>query len=656
MKDKKLFCKAHISEKRLISRNYITSLSLILFLFSLLFAAPVKGQNGPLFSEETQSIFCPHPTDGSAWFGARAYLAGYMTTDYLSGNPGREPGGADGVRAIVSFAGTDKSVIQSDNCLAAGIAAQGPDTREGGIFGLARVDWGYTLLLVLYGAEDDPCIEGAVWEIWEWGRNGLFPIEPPAADLISSWRWSYPGVLTIDSEVTLAMEWDSTHLNYFATIENVKYDIYSYTPAETEKNYFMLGTCDVDPRAIVPGTVKWFQFPGAWSIYSIGNIGWTSHIKYPSFRKMGEPVWRQVEFAYSVHGMVANLDHTYVWGGGGYPYVSAHYYCEPWPLPWGEVNFYPTSDGSTIPINTLLWGPSSGGGGGGCPYVYVWDGQRYVMDNNLLPASETSNGSDVPDYYRLEQSLIPTRQGTFCLVYSLQIREFEHEHDYFDQVELLAVDHNSDVNVAVTPYGEILTYSNSVPPISAIDSDGIDMLSLLSSVDENYYQGYNGSYVILTFAPADVSDGVKLVIRSDKPPVLKSPVYVQTLNTTGDWDTVAVFHTRTYWATDIINMTNYLPDPEGDLKIRLLFVSTDKIDYVGLDTTPQADIQVHQAYLLLAFHSTQGNVKPLLATDDQTYAELLPDEQIQLAFILPNSQNQQRTFILHTEGHYTTIL
>jgi len=213
------------------------------------------------------------------------------------------------------------------------------------------------------------------------------------------------------------------------------------------------------------------------------------------------------------------------------------------------------------------------------------------------------------------------------------------------------------VNVAVTPYGEILTYSNPVPPISAVD-DGIDVLPLLSSVDENYYQCYNGSYVTLTFASTDVSNGAKLIVGEDDPlrhPWLKSPVYVQVLNATGEWDTVAVFHTRTYWATDIINMTGYLPDSEGNLKVRLCFVSNDKIDYVGLDTTSQASIEIHQADLISAFHSTQGNVKPLLIKNDQTYAELIPGELIQLTFLLPNNQNEERAFILYTEGYYNTI-
>jgi len=102
-------------------------------------------------------------------------------------------------------------------------------------------------------------------------------------------------------------------------------------------------------------------------------------------------------------------------------------------------------------------------------------------------------------------------------------------------------------------------------------------------------------------------------------------------------------------------MTAYLPDPEGDLKVRLCFISNDKIDYIGLDTTPQANVKIHHATLIAAIHSTQGNVKNLLINNDQTYAELIPNQRISLFFLLPNNQNERRAFILYTEGHYNMI-
>jgi hypothetical protein len=324
----------------------------------------------------------------------------------------------------------------------------------------------------------------------------------------------------------------------------------------------------------------------------------------------------------------------------------------------GEVRYVPNPIGITMNgdhnLKAYFYYNPPGGSGGGCPYVSTWNGTCYVLDNNVLPDSEANDGNDSQDYYALQQQLVPAYVGKAASLYSLKLSEFEHEQDWIDQVVLTAVDHPSGVNVTVSPSGEILTYGQPAAPTSAVSNDGLDVLSLLNVSDGDYYQGYNGSYVSLTFAAADVSAGAKLVIRSEDP-WLKCPIYVQVLNSTGQWNAIDSFHTRTNWTTDVINVTGYLPDPQGDFEVRLYFVSNDKIDYVGLDTTPQASIQVHTANLLNALSSSQGIVTRLLNVDDEKYAKLLPGQQILLTFQLPNSQNSQRTFILYTEGHYQTI-
>jgi hypothetical protein len=288
---------------------------------------------------------------------------------------------------------------------------------------------------------------------------------------------------------------------------------------------------------------------------------------------------------------------------------------------------------------------------GGCPFVYSWDGSQYVIDNNLLPASETSNGTDVEDHYKLEQTPV-LENGK----YKLLISEFEQEHSYLDRVQLIAVDHQSDVNTAVSSYGEILTYKEPNSPVIAVDNDNNDVTSLLEAIDGNYYEGYAGDCLILDFGNLNVQDGAKLVMRADLPPEEeKWTVHIQVLNDTGNWETVGIIIPRVYWATEIVDLHNYLPNPNGDLKVRLYFTARHKIDYVGLDTSCQADYELHYANLVSAVHSTQGNVKSELSESDCVYAELLPDEQIELAFTLPENSKDERTFVIYVKGHYYTI-
>lgn len=381
--------------------SFVGKHGLVLFLVTcfaspLFFVGSVNAKSGPLFKENSCRL-SPFNVNSSSSENVQPYLAGYMTTDYLSGNPGDDR--AKAVRVTVSFKGTDKSTIQSDNILASGIAAQGPDQRNGTPFISPYIDWGYAFLMVLDGSEDQPYLQGFVYKCYEWGRLGSYPLnpfDPPVADLISSWTWSYPGILTVDSTVTLTMSWDSTQLNYRATIGRVEYSIHTYQPEQYESDYFMLGTCNRACGELpLPGTVKWFQFPGAWSYYNIGRTGWFSHVRYPSFRKEGETEWRSVSFAYSVDGPNSWMDNTMAWGAGTYEQVGA--------VCWRDhAYFYPTSGGNTLPPDTLLWAPPAG------PIGTVYIRADGSIDPPSAPIQQNANtytfSSDIYDRIVVEKS------------------------------------------------------------------------------------------------------------------------------------------------------------------------------------------------------------------------------------------------------------
>lgn len=315
-----------------------------------------------------------------------------------------------------------------------------------------------------------------------------------------------------------------------------------------------------------------------------------------------------------------------------------------------RIKVYIVSGFGQYSFDIKVYTPPSNGGGG-CPFVSTWNGTHYMLDNNLLAASETSGGADVTDYYLLQQVLAQREDDT----YSLLLREFEQEHDFFDQVQLLAVDHQPDVGVAVSPYGEILTYTEPSPPVSAIDDTNRNVKHILSEIDGNYYEGHNGSYITLNFGDElDVSDGAKLVMRADFPKKIPS-IHVQIQDEDNNWNNVATVIPRVYWATEIVDLSEYLPDPHGNLKVRLYFTASHKVDFVGVDTSSQATIDVQEAQLISAIHSRDGDVSASLLYSDDEYAELVPEQEITLAFTLPPLTMEERSFILITEGHYFTI-
>jgi len=324
-------------------------------------ASSVKAEDGPILSKELRHIFYPSFVENNGSLPAVAsnptqpYMAGYMTTDYLSGSPIEDR--ATAVRVTVSLKGTDNSIIQDGNALGAGIAAQGPSSSgEPWPFGEPWIDYGYTMLLLVDNQYDWPFIQVICWEVVEWGPNNLWPLEWPVVDIVDYFTWEYPSVLTMDSEVTLIMKWDSNPdvLSYSAIIDDYpEYPLYTLIPNDIQLHYFMLGTVEREnqfwePMVDLPCTVKFFQFPGAWSNVNIGRVGWHSYLSYPAFIRTGESSWTNVTFAYSVNGTTSWLDNTVNWGGACYDNVNADY-------TYQHVHFYPTSDGATLEPDTLLW-------------------------------------------------------------------------------------------------------------------------------------------------------------------------------------------------------------------------------------------------------------------------------------------------------------
>jgi len=296
--------------------------------------------------------------------------------------------------------------------------------------------------------------------------------------------------------------------------------------------------------------------------------------------------------------------------------------------------------------------PPPGDGGGGCPYISVWNGTHFTLDNNLIPGAERSNGTDVTDYYMLQQPLIRGKGKYSLLIWDLD------KHSFLDQARLLAVDHESSFNIAVSPYGEILTYKNPAALVTATDQNGQDVTSILSSADGDFFEGYAGDYITLDFGSLNVSEGAKLVIRADggcEWGYCKESVHVQVSKAGGEWVNAASFIPRIYWSTDIIDMSSYLPDINGDVRVRLYFTAHHKIDYVGLDASEQGEFETCYANLAEADHSRLGEVKEILVHSDDQRVELLPSESITLEFTLPQNTEEKRDFIIVLEGHYFII-
>ena len=139
---------------------------------------------------------------------------------------------------------------------------------------------------------------------------------------------------------------------------------------------------------------------------------------------------------------------------------------------------------------------------GSCPYIYTWTGDGFEFFSDCLWSAPIGLVQATGD-------LAPTREWEHLLIsgdrlvprdgeYVLQVTEELWEIAYFDQIELFAIDHPSEVqiftNEKVGPPSlaahRIHTVRHPRRPRSVVDGRGTDLLPGLSGKDGDYVQAF----------------------------------------------------------------------------------------------------------------------------------------------------------------------
>ena len=145
---------------------------------------------------------------------------------------------------------------------------------------------------------------------------------------------------------------------------------------------------------------------------------------------------------------------------------------------------------------------------GSCPFLYTWDGEKYVFVKDILWRSALGMplgimGSSITyafpnsadEYVKIPGDLLKPKDG----LYTIQITEELWETPYFDQVMLIVVDHPDTADIYVDerfvppPYPpfHIYTVANKHTPKSATDEKGNDLLPLIRAQDDLYVSNLN---------------------------------------------------------------------------------------------------------------------------------------------------------------------
>lgn len=135
---------------------------------------------------------------------------------------------------------------------------------------------------------------------------------------------------------------------------------------------------------------------------------------------------------------------------------------------------------------------------GSCPYLYAWDGEKFVFVTDCLWAAPI--GLQLADgvlaqpreweYLKIDGDLLKEHDGE----YRLQMTEELWEIAYVDSVRLLRIDHPSDVSIysnekvgppSISEY-KVHTVRDHRTPAAARDQQGRDVLAKIASEDDDY--------------------------------------------------------------------------------------------------------------------------------------------------------------------------
>ncbi|MBT6006891.1 MAG: tetratricopeptide repeat protein, partial [Prolixibacteraceae bacterium] len=233
--------------------------------------------------------------------------------------------------------------------------------------------------------------------------------------------------------------------------------------------------------------------------------------------------------------------------------------------------FFPGTDQSLIEEQSLK---------GSCPFLYTWDGEKYVFVKDITWRSAlgmplgimgedkmTKYASSAPsvDYIKIPGELLKPQNGK----YKIQLTDELWETIYSDKIQLIALDHPDSVIVFVDerfmpspePGYKLFQVGEKNFPVSATNKRGDNLLSFITQKDDNYistlkpteFQGITElSELVLDLGEINTNENLSLFLNGWLFPSdasinasiaqsgkikLVSP-YIQAINKKGEWETV----------------------------------------------------------------------------------------------------------------------
>ena len=151
-----------------------------------------------------------------------------------------------------------------------------------------------------------------------------------------------------------------------------------------------------------------------------------------------------------------------------------------------------------------------------CPFVYSWDGTQYVFDGEPYGGA-ISRALERDDYSDLEH-LRPDSAGLYRLMVTNEVNETQ----FTNSMELLVVDHRPGTRFEMDEFGKLHSVSSVLPPVSARDQNGKDLVPWLAASDQLIWEppppmdpaGAVRQEIVMTFPKPRGATRAQLVARA----------------------------------------------------------------------------------------------------------------------------------------------
>jgi len=336
----------------------------------------------------------------------------------------------------------------------------------------------------------------------------------------------------------------------------------------------------------------------------------------------------------------------------------------------------------------------------------VWNGSKFVIDNNILPGSEDilRKNTIVEELYKLE--VIPKLKNK---KYLLRIMEFEREHSYLYGFELIKIVHSKELSIAIINK-KIVAFKNLVLPSLIKDKKGKDWTKQLSALDDKAFfngekdddvlnikfdniQGLKNCHLVFRASlragyPRIKETGQKLeravsenkLIDSLKKIAVASLAAAKIMKTENalaalpcksinlsvvyiDKDKekmINIIHPREQFSLGLVDISEYIEKKQKSVSLKTNWTAAHNLSFVALsdmeDLSAIPDIKEESIKLSNLKHSEQKNINKTYLK--KKMVELIPGQYLELEFPAKKEEvksNQKTSFVLKSKGYYTPL-